>query len=238
MNILAIDCSSARGEVACLRDEEVVATAGVAASRNGAAALFAALEEARTRADWPDWSEVDLFAAGRGPGRYSGMRVALTAAQHLALPGHKPVRAIDSGRAMAAEWAATSSAVNELWILGDARRDRVWRGRFACKQGAADAVDTWSLLTVPECVQQLNQLTADNVTWVISSEWDRLQPLIDSHDETATAAWRRVSATPSAEWVGRLAACDEVAAVPSVAPVPLYLHPPVEPRLKEKGSGV
>lgn len=236
MNVLAIECSSARGQVTCLCGDQVLATVDVAASRSRAAALFAALEQARAQAGWPDWSVVDLFAAGRGPGRYSGMRVALTAAQHLALPVQQSVRAVDSGWALAAERAAATPNIKEIWVVGDARRNRIWRGRFACQQGVAHSLGTWVLLDVPECLNDLKQLTRPGETCVMSSEWDRLEFLNEGRDESAATAWQRVSATPTAEWVGRLAIQEEESGMPVHPPVPLYLHPPVEPRVSQKGS--
>lgn len=233
MNILAIEWSTDRGQVACLREDRILATADIPVTRRGAGTLFTTLEEVRETAGWSDWSTVDLFAAGRGPGRYSGMRVALTAAQHLALPGNRPVRAIDSGWALAQEWAAMTAEMKTIWVIGDARRDRVWRGVFACEAGTATPSGTWSLLDVPECAEQLSRQTPDDATLVISAEWDRLSALCPDCEGRAPSAWRQVSATPSAVWIGRLAGREEVAGVPALPPVPLYLHPPVEPRPHE-----
>lgn len=230
MNILAIDLSSSHGQVACLQGTEIVAVREVPPSRSGAVTLFSVLEAVRAAASWSGWDVVDLFAAGRGPGRYSGMRVALTAVQHLALPGAKPVRAIDSGAALAHEWAASRPAVETIWVLGDARRDRVWRGVFTVRAGKAQQEDDWSLLPLQECAAAVNNLPEGRNTMVISSDWERLWSRLTEFAVQETEAWHRIDACPSAGWVGRLALAEEEASVPAAAALPLYLHPSVEQR--------
>lgn len=227
MKILAVELSADVGWVACLKAESVIATAEVPPSRRGAATLFEVLERVRAEAGWADWSEVDVFAAGRGPGRYSGMRVALTAVQHLALPGGRPVRAIDSGTALAAEWANERSDVDRIWVIGDARRDRIWRGVFECEDGSVRLTEKWSLLSITDCAHELNDLKGPQTLWVVSSDWDRLSDRLTTEGMRESDAWRRVAGSPSAEWIGRLAYREEMADAVNASPLPIYLHPAV-----------
>ena len=229
MNILAIDLSTSAGRVACLQDEDLLVAADVPPSQRSAAVLFETLEAARNKAGWSRWTNVDLYAAGRGPGRYSGMRVALTAVQHLALPGNNPVRAIDSGAALAAEWAANTPDTSSIWVLGDARRERVWRGVFdRTPRGHMQQTDDWSLLPIATCIDHFQQLRDTNSPLLISSEWDRLLPHLAEHGWSESASTlKRIDASPSAAWIGRLAYREQRSNQSPAPPVPIYLHPAV-----------
>lgn len=213
---MAIECSSSRGSVALVEDDEVVAVHDVADSRRSATVLFDALEAARTEACW-EWSDFALFAAGRGPGRYAGMRVALTAAQGLALPGNKPVRAISSGAALAHELAATHPERDRMVVAGDARRGHFWFGVFDRQGTDVKQVMDWQLGNEHD----LNRIITSN-TIAVTSEWDRLAPLIQ------TAGWIEEDVYPSAQWVARLARIAPQEDFPAEPLSPIYLHPAVD----------
>ena len=134
MLILSIEMSSLENDVALLRGETVLARRMWHAQTFHHTRLFDLLREVLAEAGVAP-EQIELFAVGRGPGSFSGTRVALTAAQALALPGSQPVVAISSGAALAYEIAAIGGA-EKISIIGDARRDTIWLGVFDGKTGA------------------------------------------------------------------------------------------------------
>ena len=72
---------------------------------------------------------VELYAAGLGPGVFSGLRIALAAARAMALPGGTAVRGVSSGEALALE-QFEQGVRPPLAVVGDARRERLWLALF------------------------------------------------------------------------------------------------------------
>jgi tRNA threonylcarbamoyl adenosine modification protein YeaZ len=178
------------------------------------------IERIRQRAGW-SWEQVDLFAAGRGPGRYSGMRAALTTMQVLALPGATPVRAVSSGRVLVQAAGAERPEQDRIMIVGDARRERVWLGLFERTAGDWTQTLDWRLATVREWAA----LSDDHVLCV-SSEWSRLEPMLREKQAPARN-WIERDIFPSAIDLARIAQKLEKINAPREEPLPIYLHPPV-----------
>ncbi len=222
MNVLALEWSAAIGSVALWADNEVVAQESVSyVNGAGATELVQATERARTVAGW-SWDSVQCYAVGRGPGRYSGMRIALTVAQHLALPGATPVRAVSSGDALAAEVAAAQPAVAHVAVVGDARRDYLWQRLFTVQNGLVRAEQDWALATWTDWEQALPAETL-----VVSPDWERLKSRVG---DPPAGNWITSSKSPSAEWVARLAVAQLQADTPPEPCHPIYLHPAVAAR--------
>ena len=215
MIVLAIEMSSVENDLAILRDESVVVRRAWNARAFHHTQLFELLplllEEAGVSA-----ADVDLFAVGRGPGSFSGTRVALTAAQALAMPGSKPVMAVSSGEALARELSATTDA-ERIAIIGDARRDTIWLGVFDGKTGAPAQPAPWTVLPLP----QLGAVLPAG-TLVFSPDWHRLAPHWPANLVPPDA-----DVFPSAEFVARLALERHTRGLASDPLVPIYLHPAV-----------
>ena len=79
--ILALDLSTPRGDLAVLRGDDVVFTSAFVSERSHNAQVFAPLREALAVAG----SDLDLIVIGTGPGSYTGVRIAIAAAQGVAL---------------------------------------------------------------------------------------------------------------------------------------------------------
>ena len=222
MKTLALECSSGTGSLALLEDDRLVWHRTWAEGGGRSGPLMTALDGLRAETG-EDGGGIDLFAAGRGPGRYSGMRVAIAATISLALPGGKPVRTVGSGVALAHQLAAAQAAHDVFAVLGDARRERVWCGVLQ-RDGSGGLRSTldWRLATVPE----LESLLPVNAL-IVSSEWTRLAPALEAADWFRRRAAIREDRYPDAEWVGRLAADQHRRAVPSEPATPIYLHPAV-----------
>lgn len=219
--VLGIDLSSPRGSVALVRDggvvREIAWEEAPRDSRRAFDALTAMLRDCGVTA-----ADIDLFAAGRGPGNYSGMRVALTAARALAMPGGRPFHAVDSGAALA-DVAFRMTAADDVLVAGDARRGRCWHAPFhRAHDGTAEAMAPWSLCDVADLSARVPPAGVG-----VTSDWERLSAAASLPGPDA--AWIERSLHPSAAAVAFRALDRWRRGDPSEPATPLYLHPPVAP---------
>jgi tRNA threonylcarbamoyladenosine biosynthesis protein TsaB len=158
--------------------------------------------------------DIHQYAVGRGPGAFSGIRIAVTAAQTLALPRHQPVHAVSSGEALAAR-VFEAHPVARVGVIGDARRGVFWFNAFSRD---AQSPRPWALIRR----DAVREACAD-AELVVTPEWDRLGASLTAEGIRCLAE----SISPRAQDVGRLVAA-RLARGGEMEPVaPLYLHPPV-----------
>jgi tRNA threonylcarbamoyladenosine biosynthesis protein TsaB len=154
----------------------------------------------------------DAIAVGIGPGSYSGLRMALAAAQGLAGPSATPLLAVSSAEALA--WSAMQrTPAAAVTVIGDARRNRLWVATFRTFSSAATA-DVFALIPADVLPERLPR---DGI--VLSSDTERLA--------SAGAGRLAQAAFPTAAAVGRLALHRLRTGAPTPPLAPIYLHPPV-----------
>ena len=204
MKIFAIELSSRHGSIALLEEGRVVAEKSWVEDFKNRQQLFDCLTELGA-----DWDNVDLFAVGRGPGAFSGLRIGFSVVNALAAPQGKPVYALNSGAALAAQTQADRVAV-----VGDARRNKVWAGIFA----GSELEKEFQLLERDELAAFLPQGTL-----VVSPDHDRLDELLQNFLTLENAA----PVFPTAGKLGELVFQRLENGVESEPFEPLYMHPPV-----------
>lgn len=123
MNVLAVDTSSERGSVAITSDGEVLGEVRLVSSIQHSERLFRSINflfqhVAITIED------IDVFAAARGPGSFTGLRVGLAAIEGFSFANKKPSVGVSTLAAMA--WQVKESNIPLAPML-DARR-----GEFYC----------------------------------------------------------------------------------------------------------
>jgi tRNA threonylcarbamoyl adenosine modification protein YeaZ len=204
MNIFAIELSSRYGSLAVIENGRVVAEESWQENFKNRQQLFDAMDALKT-----DWDRMDGFVVGRGPGAFSGMRIAFSVANALAAPAGRPVHALNSAAALAAEGGAEQTVV-----VGDARRERVWAGLFSGSEleGEFKLLEHDALAGfVPPGAR------------VISPDHDRLEELLAGFENASEPQ----PAYPAAGALGLLAA-QRLAKGEAFEPLePLYMHPPV-----------
>lgn len=130
MRLLAIDASTWWGGAALLQVEAgrpvLVAEIGVRTEGAHAARLLPAIEGLLASASWPK-STLDAYAAARGPGSFTGIRVALGLMQGFALASDRPTVGVGTLNAMA---EAHGPASAERVPLLDAGRGEAYGARF------------------------------------------------------------------------------------------------------------
>jgi tRNA threonylcarbamoyl adenosine modification protein YeaZ len=209
VKIFAIELSSKHGSIALVEDGEIIAEKNWVENFKNRQQLFDSMAGLGV-----DWDRVDIFAAGRGPGAFSGMRISFSVVNSLAAPGGRPVYALNSGAPLAAQFGASRTAV-----VGDARRNKVWAGVFAGSQLEKE----FQLLERAELAEFIPAGTL-----VVSPDHDRLEELLQNFQtlEAAEAVF------PTAGKLGQLVFQRVENGVGSEPFEPLYMHPPVfiEPR--------
>ncbi len=127
---MALDTSTWWGGVALLEetDGEIreVAEVRFFVRDSHAARLLAAVDAALTAAGWRR-EDLDAFAAVRGPGSFTGIRVALGLLAGLAVASEKPCVGVDALETLA---EAFGSATAERVPLLDASRGEVYGARY------------------------------------------------------------------------------------------------------------
>ena len=117
--LLALDLSTAHGSIAVVRGADVLFRSTFQSERSHNAQVFAPLREALAAAG----SELTGIIIGNGPGSYTGVRIAIAAAQGIALS--RDVWCVGWSSLTAPDVAAPASYP----VIGDARRQSFYLAR-------------------------------------------------------------------------------------------------------------
>jgi tRNA threonylcarbamoyladenosine biosynthesis protein TsaB len=216
--ILAFECSTRRGQVALCEGEAVVAERAWEDPSARHAELWTALKSLLAETSM-NWAALDAIAVGRGPGSFSGLRAAITAARVLATPDLHPVIAVSSGEALALDWlAARPGAGHAVIVAGDARRGSIWYGVFHARNATVRQDGDWALAPCTDFPGRIPPHAE-----LVTSDGERLARALGAPKGTFLH-----EAFPSAAAVARLAWRRMQSGSPGEPVEPLYLHPPVQ----------
>jgi tRNA threonylcarbamoyladenosine biosynthesis protein TsaB len=148
MRILALDAATEACSAALLVQESVTERYEVL-GRGHAARLLPMADELLREAGL-DARELDAIAFGRGPGGFTGLRIAAGLAQGLAAGHRLPVVPVSNLAAVAAAAARSAGAASGLACM-DARMGPVYWGAYDCT-GAAPVAVCPERLDAPEAV--------------------------------------------------------------------------------------
>ena len=216
--ILAFELSSRRGSVAVHDGTRVVAQQVWDEPAARHQALFAAVPRVLQEAD-VTWNHLRALAVGRGPGAFSGVRVALMTAQAFALPCHTPVLAVSSGEALALD-LVHEAGVRPIVIAGDARRGAIWFAVFHRHGAGVKKVQDWTLVPATDFTRHL-----PDDAYIASPDWARLAAVCGPRE--SRGHWVEEDRYPSANRVAEWAWAKVQAGQPGEPVEPLYLHPAV-----------
>ena len=117
--LLALDLSTAHGSIAVVRGDDVLFRSSFQSERSHNAQVFAPLREALAAAG----NELTGIVIGNGPGSYTGVRIAIAAAQGIALS--RNIGCVGWSSLTAPDVDAPAS----YNIIGDARRQSFYLAR-------------------------------------------------------------------------------------------------------------
>lgn len=216
--LLAIEQSTDIGGVAFIRGRNVLAQRQWKEERSGTRlfeVIAGMLDESGLNMD-----AFDSCAVGLGPGSYTGLRISLAAALAFALPDRRPVYGLNSAEPLA-HTSMEEYSCGEVFVVGDARRGRLWARSFTQEPGEGtghSCARTWRLVGAEE----LRALCPPGGVCV-SPDWDRIGPILESA-VSGIARVIRKKRVPSAAALGMLAAVRMKRGVPSEPLTPIYLN--------------
>jgi tRNA threonylcarbamoyladenosine biosynthesis protein TsaB len=132
VNLLAIESSSETLSVALLCDGAVIAREANEPRRHGA--LVLPLIEALLAEAGLARGQLDAIAFGRGPGAFTGVRLACSVAQGLGFGLDRPVLGVSTLQALALA-GLRKGAVAPLLVLLDARMGELYTARYTSHSG-------------------------------------------------------------------------------------------------------
>jgi tRNA threonylcarbamoyladenosine biosynthesis protein TsaB len=131
MRVLAVDTSSERGSACVMERGDVLAEVRLACSVQHSERLFRSIDFLFNYVPFA-LADIDLFAAARGPGSFTGLRLGLAAMEGFASAHNKPGAGVSTLEALA--W---KSGVEDCWIAPtiDARRGEVYGAVYERRGG-------------------------------------------------------------------------------------------------------
>lgn len=130
MKILALDAATEACSAALYHDGEVEERFEIAPRRH-AELLLPMARDLLAEADW-SLQDLDTLAFGRGPGAFTGVRIAVGLIQGLAYGAELPVAPVSNLAAQALRCACEHNAAKVL-CLQDARMGEVYWAAFDCR---------------------------------------------------------------------------------------------------------
>jgi tRNA threonylcarbamoyladenosine biosynthesis protein TsaB len=125
MLILSIDTSTACCSVALHQDGLLLGCYELFTERTSAAMLTTLIRDVVTHAG-SELTQLDAIAVAKGPGSYTGLRIAVSTAKGLCFALDKPLLAVNTLQAMATQIQAFLPAEYILCPMIDARRMEVY----------------------------------------------------------------------------------------------------------------
>lgn len=221
MNILALDTAGQGCSVALLVDGGIVER-HEAAPRRHAATLLPMAEECLAEAGLA-LRELDAVAFGRGPGSFTGLRIATSVAQGIAFGAGLPVVPV-SNLAAGAAAALRKHGWRRVLVAFDARMDEVYAGAFESgADGLPRLVGEEALLTPAMLALPAGEATDG------AADWHGVASAFDAWPELAgrlCLAAADAEIAPLARDLLGLAAADLArgAAVAAEDALPVYLR--------------
>ncbi|KZS45213.1 tRNA threonylcarbamoyladenosine biosynthesis protein TsaB [Paenibacillus glucanolyticus] len=191
---LALDTSTASLAVSVMEKDKLLSEVNTNADRNHSVHLHSVMAQALAEAG-VGMDQIEGIAVGIGPGSYTGIRIAVTAAKTLAWANHISVVGISSLHALAwggleSGWDSASAEKGTHWVIPllDARRGQVYTALFAASverqeeapvRIEADGIrlmQTW-VNTIAERISRLPEEERPVCIWFVGE--------VDLHAETA-----------------------------------------------------
>ena len=219
MRILAVDSSTPASSIALLEGARVMAEWTVQALEPHNRRLLKSIDRTLKELEWP-FERLDGFAAGIGPGSFTGLRIGVTTVKTLAWTTGKPFAAISSLDALAAPLAFSTLPVCPLI---DARKQEVYFAIYRADGKGGLTRQTPYLVDAPEHIAA----TIEGPTIFCGDGWPLCRELFSQQ----LGGWALEAPSPChavrAGFVGELARkrFQEHQMDDPVACIPLYVRP-------------
>jgi tRNA threonylcarbamoyladenosine biosynthesis protein TsaB len=150
VRILAVDTATNACSVALVDGQAVIDERTVAVGRNPARRLMGMIADI-VEYGAVSLNDVDLFAVTRGPGSFTGLRIGMATVQGLALAAGKPVVAVSTLEALAAQ----AEGDQVVAALIDARRGQVYTAVYRVEAGTLKTLAPEAVLYPPAAAARI-----------------------------------------------------------------------------------
>lgn len=227
VKILAIDTTEAGCSAALLDGEEIIERYELAPRRHSE--LLLPMIDGLLGEAGVGLSQLDALAFARGPGSFTGVRIATAAIQGLATAADRPVLPISSLRALA-QGAVRAHQAERVLAGFDARMGEVYALACEVSEGLAQPVAEEQVCSPDEWAS-----VSGEVWFAIGSAWQAYAEALDTRF-AAQLSGRDAAAQVHAQDVARLAAADFAAglAVSAEHALPVYLRDQVAKKMSAR----
>ncbi|GIW93918.1 MAG: tRNA (adenosine(37)-N6)-threonylcarbamoyltransferase complex dimerization subunit type 1 TsaB [Pirellulaceae bacterium] len=187
--VLGLETSHAPGAVALLAGERCIER-WLPEQQSTTASLLVAAQELLSQWERSP-QDVGLLCISRGPGSFTGLRIAMTVAKIWGYVRHVPVVAVPTPVILAAQIPAV---LDELWVLLDAQRRELFAQRFKKREGCWQPAGPCQIMSAAQWWERL-----ENRCQVVGTGWRRAEgrggvkeSLVDVG---AASAWRPAAST-------------------------------------------
>jgi len=229
MNIISFELSTSECSIAVGNSNQIISESSWQEHGRSSRSVFFQLRKLFSETQCPP-DKIDCFIAGIGPGIFSGLRIAVSIADGLAIPGKNRVYGINSSLSVAFHHFGDSYNGNVI-VCGDARRDHIWYHAF--KFSTDDIVEISPCMAYP--ASSWPEALPSQGT-LLSSDWlriaDQLSGIVPSG---ITKVEQPVFPSASASIKVALNFMRKGMSLPD--PIPVYLHPPVRSDFVLKKEG-
>lgn len=157
--ILTVDTATEYCSAALQVNDQVYVREQLAPQKH-ASLILGMIDELLTEAGI-ERSEIELIGFGRGPGSFTGVRIACSVAQGLALGLDRPTFGVDELKllAVAALKQYQSTQLQDCWIIGsiDARMGEVYYALYHYHNQSLEQVIETSVIAPEQAVARINQ---------------------------------------------------------------------------------
>jgi len=224
-NLLAIDTATEACSAALLLGDTLIERSEIAPRRH--AELILPMIESLLAEAGIGRRQLDGIAVGRGPGAFTGVRLAISAAQGIALALDIPVIPVSSLAALAMQ--APDNGADLLAVI-DARMGEIYAGTFRRVDGVMESIGDERVVTAASL-----HLPPANAWNVIGTGWLSYREAISAVMSTQPL-WAEGERYPQAADIARLAAPIAAAGggVAADLALPVYLRDKVALTMAEQ----
>ena len=185
MRILSIELSAFTGSVALADDDHVVCESALPDDRQSAKSLIPAIKQTASQAGWSAES-LDLICLTTGPGSFTSLRIAVTAAKVLAWSVNAEVLGVNTLRAIAHRAFTSKPEIKEIVAVMDAQRKQLFSAAYENAQGIPRENEATSIVDRQALFDQLpNKAVVTGVgIGKIAEQFTRMRPDIRVLDES------------------------------------------------------
>ena len=142
-------------------------------NRKNSAIIFGVIEELLKNAEIK-LSDIDAYIVNRGPGSYTGVRIAMGLVKTFAQVYNKPVVPVDSLELLAGQ---ISKLKEEFSVLLNCTRNEIFHAKYSIIDGKPEARTTIQLTSLKTFLEKSRDIPV--VLYRVNSETRKVEPLFD-----------------------------------------------------------